>query len=163
MERALSAGYGAPQGCPCGRRKDDLQHRLLECPKTAQAREEFTSGELRRLKDLIPDTSPPHLGFQCTPTFVGNPPPGTGLGAAKFWCRDPDLRPEDAFKGDVYIDGSCTCHGRYNFNAAGLAVVCMVDGEEFATCYGRVGSLGAQTSGAAEHLAAVAAGRLSPH
>eukprot|EP00959_Pyramimonas_sp_CCMP1952_P465204 9487890-Pyramimonas_sp.AAC.1 len=61
MERALSAGYGLPQGCPCGHHKDDLQHRLLECPKTAQAREELTSGELRRLKEPIPDTSPLHL------------------------------------------------------------------------------------------------------
>eukprot|EP00959_Pyramimonas_sp_CCMP1952_P250068 5227768-Pyramimonas_sp.AAC.1 len=76
MGRALSAGYDSPQGCTCGHDKDDLQHCLLECHKTGQAGEEFTSGELRRLKDPIPDTSPPlHLGFQCAPNFVDNTPP----------------------------------------------------------------------------------------
>eukprot|EP00959_Pyramimonas_sp_CCMP1952_P247479 5173601-Pyramimonas_sp.AAC.1 len=83
MERALSAGYDVPQGCPCGHHKNDLQHRLPECPKTAQAREEFISGELRSLKNPVPDTSPLHLGFQFAPNFVGNTPLGTGLEAAK--------------------------------------------------------------------------------
>eukprot|EP00959_Pyramimonas_sp_CCMP1952_P121007 2530138-Pyramimonas_sp.AAC.1 len=83
MERAFSAGSDAPQGCPCGH-KDDLRHRLLECPKTAPATEESTNGELRRLKDPVPATSPLHLGFQFTPNFVGNPPAGAGLGAAKL-------------------------------------------------------------------------------
>ena len=156
MERALSAGYEVPQGCPCGHHRDDLRHRLLECPKTENARADFTSGELLRLKDPVPNASPLHLGFQFFPEFEGDPPSGTGLETARFWCRDPTLSPEEAFRGKVFTDGSCTCNGHYRLNAAGFAVVCMVDGEVFATFSGRVGTLGAQTSGAAEHITVVA-------
>eukprot|EP00959_Pyramimonas_sp_CCMP1952_P000103 1868-Pyramimonas_sp.AAC.1 len=95
MERALAAGYDVSQGCPCGHHKNDLRHRLLGCPKIANARDVFDSGELRRLKDPISGTSPLHLGFQFKPDFVGSPPPGTGLESAQFWCRDLHLRPEE--------------------------------------------------------------------
>eukprot|EP00959_Pyramimonas_sp_CCMP1952_P278394 5820307-Pyramimonas_sp.AAC.1 len=99
----------------------------MMCPKVAHVdTAKMTSNIASSIAPRLPRPEKSSLaGSFFAPNFVGNPPPGTGLEAAKFWCRDPYWRPEEAFLGDVYIDGSGTCHGHCNFNAAGFAVVCM--------------------------------------
>eukprot|EP00959_Pyramimonas_sp_CCMP1952_P397521 8329645-Pyramimonas_sp.AAC.1 len=93
--------------------------------------------------------------FSLVPEFRGVPPHGSGLGFREFWRAQEGITPREAFsEGEVFMYGSCAKHGHDVLNAAGFAVV-------FAHVSGRVGQMFLQTSGAAGHLAAVAANLLS--
>eukprot|EP00959_Pyramimonas_sp_CCMP1952_P385927 8088193-Pyramimonas_sp.AAC.1 len=55
MERAKAAGYVVPVGCECGRRSDNLCHRLLHCQKTEDLRAtHYSDAELQRLRGSLP-------------------------------------------------------------------------------------------------------------
>ena len=62
------------------------------------------------------------LLFPEPPPFKVSRPPGLGLSEIEFWSRD-GLTPEEAFFGEVYVDGSVAKDGHPWFHAPGWAVV----------------------------------------
>ncbi len=155
-ERLYHVGYDMVQGCPlCGHHRDDLHHRLFNCPATHELRLEHLHTE--DVEYLRPH---PHLLFGCQviPPVPRNRPADYGhLEYCAYTCDDKSI--QEHFEGAVlYSDGSCNKLGHVSMHRAGWALVKLTDtGDLAAAIWGQVGDRLPQTSPASEFVAGLAA------
>ena len=153
-QRAIQCGYIVDDGdCAlCGAAADTVRHRLLECPALGIERAKLLSARDAQLLDALPDSHPVWSGFVAHPA-LGQPRPLCGLPGAgvKFWCKDPTCSILDAFKGELFTDGSLVrALDVPELARSGWAVVCMRDGLLFAVLSGPVWDSFHQSSPVAE-------------
>jgi hypothetical protein len=158
-ERLHHVGYDVVQGCPlCGHHRDDLHHRLFDCPHSADSRHQLlTAGDVEHLR-LHPNLL---FGCQLLPVVPQNRPPGYGY--EQYRSHTVDGRPpKEHFEDNtVYSDGSCSKTVHASLNSAGWALVSLdTDGNLSAAIWGQVGSRLPQTSPASEYVAGMAAADL---
>ena len=85
--RLISAGYDVEPQCQCGHDHDNLKHRLLQCPTTADLRQDFTADELETIGNLTDQALA--YGFQFEPEFSTGAPEGFGFENAEFGAGTP--------------------------------------------------------------------------
>ena len=150
-DRLARAGYDYSPLCEhCGQR-DTWEHRVLVCPVVNHLRQElFEEQTLTFLR-----AHGAHLrGLLAAPSSFLRPPAEEE--GVVYWAADGRAR-EEAFFGDVFVDGSCSKHSDPYFDRAAWAVIKIdAGGQLLARLSGPVWHGLPQTSPAAEYAAIAA-------